>query len=417
MKFFLLVLKNLRRNRVRSLLTALAVVFLVAIFSMIVSVLLFLNNAMELKNRDIKMVVTERYRIPSRFDRSYMDRIVLPGSSPNSQLALIPGFHAEQQTVWNFIGFTLDPNDPPKDKDLFFFAIATLPEKIPTMIDGLEGFDAGLCKRMKEPPRSHTPNIGILMGPDRLKTIKKKVGDIFPARSISHRDGVDRKPIEMEFEVVGELPGDSRWAGGAFMDIAYLDRVLKDKKSELDGKVNLGWLLVDDAVSANQVGGTIEQDIREIKCETAATAVARFLEAYKSLLWGMQFLLVPAIIAVMMVIVANAISITVRERTTEMAVLKILGFSKGRVLTLVLGEGILLGIVGGLLGAGITYWLVNGLVGGLKIPIGFFGVFFITSNVWWWGPGLGAATAILGGILPAWKACSVKVSEVFSKVA
>src|SRR5262249_35482938 len=140
-------------------------------------------------------------------------------------------------------------------------------------------------------------------------------------------------------------------------------------------------------------------------------------EAYKDLFNGIKFVLVPAIMAVMIVIVANAISITVRERTREMAVLKALGFRPGHILFLVLGEGLFLGCLGGLFGASITYALINHVAGGIKIPIAFFPVFFVPGQVFWWGPTLGAATALLGGIVPAWTARSVKVSEVFAKVA
>src|SRR5262249_11637060 len=161
MKLLLLILKNLGRNPLRSTLTALAVVFLVAIFSMIATVLRFLDKTMEAKAADVPVVVTERYRYPSRFDRSFMEQIVRPGTSLNSQLTQIPGFHSDSYTYWHFIGFNVDPDM--KDKNLQFFVIATLPEKIPTMIDGVEGLDPAACELMKKPPRSRLDNSGIIV--------------------------------------------------------------------------------------------------------------------------------------------------------------------------------------------------------------------------------------------------------------
>ncbi len=67
MKLVFLILKNLRRNLLRSSLTAMAVVLLVAIFTMIMTVLRFLDLAMTQKESDVPLVITERYRIPSRF--------------------------------------------------------------------------------------------------------------------------------------------------------------------------------------------------------------------------------------------------------------------------------------------------------------------------------------------------------------
>ena len=75
MNLLFLALKSLRRNRVRAGLTAVAVFALAVLFSMIVTVVLFLDRVMETQSRDVKQVLTDRFRIPSRFDRSYVDRI------------------------------------------------------------------------------------------------------------------------------------------------------------------------------------------------------------------------------------------------------------------------------------------------------------------------------------------------------
>jgi putative ABC transport system permease protein len=417
MHLLVLILKNLRRNWLRSALTSLAVVFLVAIFSMIYSVLEFLNQAMAEKPTDIPLVVTERYRLPSRFDRSLFDQITGEGTDLNKQLRQIPGFKAESFNVWHFIGFTLDPTF--QDKDLQFFLIATYPDKIKTMIDSMEELDPKLCELMKNPPGDAKPNTGILLGPDRLQKLRKKVGDKFPAISMSHRGNKDgiRKPIEMEFVIVGELPAGSRWVQGAFADYAYIERVLKEQKSEMDGKINLGWLNATDKQSAGQVSAAIEGYIKEVKCEQASSAVSRFLESYQSMLWGVKWVLIPAIVGVMSLIVANAISITVRERVTEIAVLKVLGFRPGQILGLILGEGTLLGLVGSLFATTVTFVLINKIKGGINLPIAFFPVFFVPAEVFILGPLLGVLTACAGGFVPAWLARGIKVSEVFAKVA
>jgi putative ABC transport system permease protein len=56
-------------------------------------------------------------------------------------------------------------------------------------------------------------------------------------------------------------------------------------------------------------------------------------------------------------------------------------------------------------------------MGGIPFLIGFFARFMIPHGALWWGPAVGALAALLGSVLPAWSACSVKVAEVFSKVA
>jgi putative ABC transport system permease protein len=119
----------------------------------------------------------------------------------------------------------------------------------------------------------------------------------------------------------------------------------------------------------------------------------------------------------MALIIANAISISVRERRTEMAVLKVLGFTPGRILALILGEACLVGGVGGLLSAAFLYGAIHIGMGGFPFQIAFFPKFDIYIDSIWWGFLFGTITSLLGSIVPAWSARTIKVSEVFAKVA
>jgi putative ABC transport system permease protein len=145
--------------------------------------------------------------------------------------------------------------------------------------------------------------------------------------------------------------------------------------------------------------------------------VASFLEPYKDILLWVRWLLVPAILATMGLVIACAISISVRERRIEMAVLKVLGFSPGQIMVLVLGEAMLLGGLSGLFSAGGAWLFINQYWGGFKFPIAFFPSFMIPGAAWIWGLGIGAGTALAGSIVPSLSARAVKVSEVFSKIA
>src|SRR4051812_8329626 len=126
MKLFFIILKNLHRNKVRSTLTALAIFLLVAILTLIATVTKFLDDLMVEQSKDVLAIVTERYRIPSRFDRKYMDDIATPGSALNVKLSSVEGFHADQTNIWHFILFSLDPTM--QDKDKIFVLFATWPE-------------------------------------------------------------------------------------------------------------------------------------------------------------------------------------------------------------------------------------------------------------------------------------------------
>jgi putative ABC transport system permease protein len=56
---------------------------------------------------------------------------------------------------------------------------------------------------------------------------------------------------------------------------------------------------------------------------------------------------------------------SVRERTREMAVLRTLGYTPGEILSMVLGESVLIALLGGLLGMAVTYGLTRAAAAGL----------------------------------------------------
>jgi putative ABC transport system permease protein len=168
---------------------------------------------------------------------------------------------------------------------------------------------------------------------------------------------------------------------------------------------------------AEQIENSPELSSPAVRCETMASGVSSMLEPFRDLIWGMRWLLAPACLATVLLVIANAISISVRERRLEMAVLKVLGFRPYQVMILVLGESLLLGVGAGFLSSGLTFVVINYGLGGISFPIGFFDRFFIPHAALWWGPAIGGLAALAGSLFPAWSARGVRVAEVFSKVA
>jgi putative ABC transport system permease protein len=167
---------------------------------------------------------------------------------------------------------------------------------------------------------------------------------------------------------------------------------------------------------ADQIMSSPFYSMPAVKVETESSGVAAFLESYRDLIWGMRWLLSPAILVTLSLIIANAISISVRERRLEMAVLKVLGFLPNHIMLLVLSEAVLVGSLAGLASAAATYYVVNDVMGGLKFPIAFFPAFNIPLAAVGWGAMIGLGTSLAGSVIPAWSARSVKVSDVFAKV-
>ncbi|HMP18183.1 MAG TPA: hypothetical protein PKD72_14260 [Gemmatales bacterium] len=215
MLLFKLILKNVFRNKLRSILTTLAIFFLVTVLTLVGTVLRFLEDSMAEKERDIKLIITERSDMDS-FSHRYMEDITRSDSQLNAILRTIPGFEADVYATWNFVAFSLDRKKV--EKDSFLICVATQPEMMMRMTDGIEELkDAQqVIQYMKSPPISRIDNIGIVIGPERMKSLNKKLGDVFTAYLLEERQE-DR--TEYQFENVGVLPANSRWTTFCFMNI------------------------------------------------------------------------------------------------------------------------------------------------------------------------------------------------------
>src|SRR5262249_14593366 len=144
---------------------------------------------------------------------------------------------------------------------------------------------------------------GCLMGRERMEMINRRVGEKFKVTSFNYKD------IDLEFEIVGTLP-EGRYGLSSIMNETYfnqeLDRYARQRgqKHPLDQKrLNLIWLRVKDVPTFERVAHVIQNSSkfadRPVKCETASSGIGAFLEAYRDLLWGMKWLMVPAILVSM----------------------------------------------------------------------------------------------------------------------
>jgi putative ABC transport system permease protein len=234
--------------------------------------------------------------------------------------------------------------------------------------------------------------------------------------------GVNYAGIDLECEIVAVLPASGRYDEVAFLNRDYLNDALDayarahgSPHPQADRSLDIVWLKTGDQRAYGRVAQQIETSAYfhnpAVKCETLSSAIATHMESYRDLFWGLRWLLSPALLATMAVVVSNAISLGVRERRTELAVLKVIGFRPGQILALVLGEALLVGLLAGGLSTGLVYVLVNVVLRTVNpMPMA------IPTAALLWGPGLGAATAFVGSFLPAVGACRVKASEVFARV-
>jgi putative ABC transport system permease protein len=123
-------------------------------------------------------------------------------------------------------------------------------------------------------------------------------------------------------------------------------------------------------------------------------------------------------IAIMGLIVGNTIAMGVRERTNEYGVLRAIGFLPKHVAQFVLGEALVIGIVGGVVGLALGYPFVNLGVGRfLEENMGqMFPQFRVQPQIAVMAFALALGLAVVSAILPARKAASLQVVESLRRV-
>jgi putative ABC transport system permease protein len=119
-----------------------------------------------------------------------------------------------------------------------------------------------------------------------------------------------------------------------------------------------------------------------------------------------------AVLFTLLLVVGNTMAQAVRERTSELAVLKTLGFSSGLVMTLVLIEAVFISIVGGALGLGVAWLIVQtgdptgGMLPTFELPSR-----DVINGLW-----LMLAVGLLSGALPAVSAMRIRIVDALRKV-
>jgi putative ABC transport system permease protein len=120
-----------------------------------------------------------------------------------------------------------------------------------------------------------------------------------------------------------------------------------------------------------------------------------------------------AVFFTILLVAGNTMAQSVRERTTELGVLKALGFRNEMVLALVLAESTLITALGGLTGLGLAWALT---IGGSPVPQ-MLPVFYLPAEDVLIGVGLVFALGLAAGLLPAIQAMRLPVATALRRMA
>ncbi len=119
-----------------------------------------------------------------------------------------------------------------------------------------------------------------------------------------------------------------------------------------------------------------------------------------------------AVLFSMLLVTATTMAQAVRERTAELAVLKALGFDQRRIVAMVLGESVLVTMLGAALGLGLAWLLVTGMYPAMAR---FMPAFKLTTEPVALGFVLALVLGALAGIWPAVQAMRLRVVEALRR--
>ena len=382
MKFLPLIWKNIWRRKFRTTFTLLSIFIAFVLFGILMTIRYSFSFGVEIAGAD-RLVLIHKISLIMPLPVSYQAR-----------LQQVPGVQLASHQTW-FGGIYQDPSN-------FFANIAVVPEPFlkiyPEFVlppDQLKGW---LDDRQ-----------GAIIGRDLATRFGWKIGDRIPLTA----------PIWLpkgggttwEFNIRGIYDGgDMVDKTQMFFRYDYLD------ENRIQGEGQVGWYVVkiSDPSKAVELAHSFDEMFANSSAETKTTTEKGFVEGFAKQIGDIGSIMIAISSTVLFMfglVAASTMAQSVRERTSELAVLKTLGFSDTSILGLVLTESLFIAFTGGLLGLGLAWLFVQG-----GDPTrGMLPIFVLPARDVAIGVGLMAAMGLVAGVMPAIAAMRLKITDALRR--
>jgi putative ABC transport system permease protein len=315
MKFSRLILANLFRKKVRLILTLGSFAVALFLFSFLGVVKDAFNRGADVAGAD-RLVVINRTSIINLIPLSYRDKILrIPGVTYVTHNNWFGGIYQEEKNF--FPQFVIDPQN---QRQVF-----------PELLVPDDQWNAFLKDRQ-----------GAVVGAATAARFHWKIGDRIPIKTTLYGGGSWEFNLDGIYH--GKRPQDDEsqfWFQWDYFEERIPDAV----------KGQIGWYVlrvasVDDAV---RVAKTIDDEFANSPNETKTQTESAFAANWVKQFGNISFLIMAigaVVFFTLLLVTGNTMAIAVRERTGELAVLKAIGFSDLAVLFFVLGESLVIALVG-----------------------------------------------------------------------
>ena len=250
---------------------------------------------------------------------------------------------------------------------------------------------------------------GALLGRDFLEKYKGeypwKVGQTYKLRELGN----------MSITFVGAFDSDNE----VYNTIILADRRYLEEVDKRLGEASQVYVKIEDPADAPFVSAAIDELIPQkfpvkTKTKDQRAFMSNAVEDLREIV-RLSHVVMAITLLVVLVSVANTISMATRDRTQEFGVIRSLGFQRSHVLGLVMGESLLLALVGGVLGLGAAVLIMNARdlylgVTGMNLKIALSPDVAVLALV------LSLLVGVMGGLLPALGASRLKIVDSLRNV-
>lgn len=241
---------------------------------------------------------------------------------------------------------------------------------------------------------------GCLVGADTMRRYDMKIGDTLKLTGTFY-------PCDLELKIEGTYKGsvDDRTV---FFHHKYLDELTGDL-----GTVGTWWVRVASAEVVPEVRKQINQAFENTSAAVSAETERSFQMSFVSM-WGNIKVLIESISSVvvftLMLVTVSTMSMAIRERFRELAILKAIGFRRREIFAFILAESFGLAALGGILGIGgaALFW---GLLDVQKLSNGFLVYFEVVPRTMARAGLVAAVLGVVSAIGPSWSVARTSVVE------
>ncbi len=383
MKYLGLIWSNLKRKKLRTLLTVLSIFVAFLLFAFLFAIKEAFTAGVRIADAD-RLIVRHKVSLIQTLPVSYTQRI-----------ANIPGVDAVTHNTW-FGGIYQDPKN-------FFATIPAVPETFFNLYPEFTLTPEASAQWAKV-------KNGAIIGRTLADRFKWKVGDRIPLTSPIW--GEPKGSSVWDLEVCGIYDTSKKGAdtSGLYFRYDYFDEAREKGKGEV------GWytVRVKNPEDAANIAIAIDTEFANSPYETKAEPEGAFAAGFAQQVGDIGSILIAVLSAVfftILLVAGNTMSQSVRERTEELGVLKALGFPNLLILILVLAESCIIAAIGGFIGLGLAWGLLEM---GNPVPA-LLPVFYVPPHTLLTGSILVIALGIVAGALPAVSAMRLRTAQALRR--